>query len=46
LHIPYAVSSGKGSAGTHWTGGWVGRGARLDVLEERNVCYPCQELNP
>jgi hypothetical protein len=27
-------------------GGWVDRGARLDVLEKRNVCYPYQELNP
>ena len=24
----------------------MGCGARLDVLETRNVCYPCQQLNP
>jgi hypothetical protein len=31
-------------ATTHWTGGWVGRRASLDIVAKRKI-LPCQELN-
>jgi hypothetical protein len=32
--------------GTHWTGGWVGLKAILDMVVKRKIPSPCQELNP
>jgi len=33
------------SPGTHWIRGWAGPRACLDVLEERKISYPWQDLS-
>jgi hypothetical protein len=30
----------------YWPGGWVSPRASLDIVEERKISFPCQELNP
>ena len=30
--------------GTHFTVGWVGPGAGVDILERRKITCPCREL--
>ena len=37
------TASEKAGAGV---GGWVGAGAGLGVLEKREFCCSCQDLNP
>jgi hypothetical protein len=32
--------------GTHWIGGWVGPRSGLDMVSQRKIPSPHQELNP
>jgi len=42
---PSCFTSGKSDPTIHWTGGWLGLRAILEVVEKRKISYPCLELN-
>jgi hypothetical protein len=39
-------ASGETAHGIHWIGGWKGRRADLDTVEQRRISLPCHKLNP
>jgi hypothetical protein len=45
VSCPGRVAPGEIAPGTHWTGGWVGPGAGLEVPEKRKSC-PYPDSNP
>jgi len=46
LSCPSCSTVRVGTTDTHWTGGWVGPRASVDILVRRKIPSPCQELNP
>jgi hypothetical protein len=44
--VLYLKSRTEELPGAHWTGGWVGPRAGLDVLEKTEVSRPCPDSNP
>jgi len=44
LYALATLPQGK-SPSTHWTGGWVGPTASLNLVAKRESLCPCQELN-
>jgi hypothetical protein len=45
-HAPAALTPGKNTAVTHWTGDWVGLRGSLDTEDRRKILCFCQGLNP
>jgi len=45
-HAPAALYPRERTAGTHWTGGWVGPRAGLDIEDRGKILCPCRESNP
>jgi hypothetical protein len=42
---PCCFTPGDRAPGSHWIGGWVGPGAGMDAMENKNITCSCQELN-
>jgi hypothetical protein len=45
-HAPAALYPGERTAGTHWTGGWVGLRADLEAETGRKILCLCWGSNP
>jgi hypothetical protein len=45
-HAPAALYPREKHPGTHWTGGWVGPRAGLDIEARTKILYLCRGLNP
>jgi hypothetical protein len=43
--MPWPIKPRR-SPSTHWTGGWVGHGACLDIFGEKKIFCPYQDSNP
>jgi hypothetical protein len=43
---PGRFTSWERAPGTHWTGGWVGPRAGLDIVEKRKISCHYRESNP
>jgi hypothetical protein len=43
---PGPLNPGDRATGTQWIGGWVGHTAGLDLMEEREISFPCRKSKP